>query len=127
PDGKRVIFRSDRSKKDHLQLYVINTDGTGERALTNDLNWVQWGPFWYRDSKHIVYAAADHSVLGRPNYDLYWMNVDEPKSKVRLTFAPGADVLPVFSPDGRRIMWTSTREGRGPAQLYIADFVAPRE
>src|SRR5207245_1909772 len=33
PDGKRVIFRSDRKKKDHLQLYVINADGTGERAL----------------------------------------------------------------------------------------------
>ena len=36
PDGKRVIFRSDRKKKDHLQLYVINADGTGERALTDD-------------------------------------------------------------------------------------------
>src|SRR2546423_888136 len=78
PDGKRVIFRSDRKKKDHLQLYVINVDGTGERALTDDLSWVQWGPYWYKDSKHIVYAAADHSnPLVRPNYDLYWMDIDE--------------------------------------------------
>jgi hypothetical protein len=30
--------------------------------------------------------------------DLYWMNIETGK-KVRLTFAPGADVLPVFSPD----------------------------
>jgi Tol biopolymer transport system component len=126
PDGKRVIFRSDRKKKDHLQLYVINTDGTGERALTDDLNWVQWGPYWYKDSQHIVYAGADHSVVGRPNYDLFWMNVDTGK-KVRLTHAPGADVLPVFSPDGKRLMWTSTRDGRRPAQLYIADFIPPRE
>lgn len=43
PDGKRVIFRSDRKSKDQLQLYVINTDGTGERALTDDQSWVQWG------------------------------------------------------------------------------------
>jgi Tol biopolymer transport system component len=50
-----------------------------------------------------------------------------PKKKVRLTFAPGADVLPVFSPDGKKLMWTSTRDGRGPAQLYIADFVPPKE
>jgi Tol biopolymer transport system component len=126
PDGKRVIFRSDRKKKDHLQLHVINADGTGERALTDDLNWVQWGPYWFKDSKHIVYAAADHSVIGRPNYDLYWMNVDTGR-KVRLTHAPGADVLPVFSPDGLKIMWTSTRDGRRPAQLYIADFVPPKE
>jgi Tol biopolymer transport system component len=127
PDGKRVIFRSDRKKKDHLQLYVINADGTGERALTDDLNWVCWAPYWYKDGKHIVYTAADHSnPLQRPNYDLYWMNIETGK-RVRLTHAPGADVLPVFSPDGRKLMWTSTRDGRQPAQLYLADFVPPRE
>jgi Tol biopolymer transport system component len=127
PDGKRVIFRSDRKKKDHLQLYVIDADGKNERALTDDLKWVQWGPYWHTDSKHIVYAGADHSQPGRPNYDLYWMDVDSGK-KVRLTYAPGADVLPVFSPDGKKIMWTSTREGKRPGgQLYIADFVVPKE
>lgn len=126
PDGKRVIFRSDRRKKDHLQLYVINSDGTGERALTDDLNWVFWAPYWYKDGKHIIYTAADHSVAGRPNYDLYWMNIDTGK-KVRLTYAPGADVLPVFSPSFQRVMWTSNRDGRQPTQLYIADFVPPKE
>ncbi len=127
PDGKRIIFRSDRKKKDHLQLYVIDADGKNERALTDDLNWVQWGPYWYKDSQHIVYAGADHSdPTKRPNYDLYWMNVDTGK-KVRLTYAPGADVLPVFSPDGKKLMWTSTRDGRQPSQLYMADFIPPRE
>jgi len=127
PDGKRVVFRSDRKSKDHLQLYVIDANGQNERALTDDDNWVQWGPFWHPDGKHIVYAAADHSdPTKRPNYDLYWMNVDTRK-KVRLTYAPGADVLPVFSPDGKQLMWTSTRDGRQPSQLWIADFVAPKE
>jgi Tol biopolymer transport system component len=127
PDGKRVIFRSDRKKKDYLQLYVINADGTGERALTDDPNWVQWGPYWYKDGKHIVYAGADHSnPLMRPNYDLYWMDIDTGK-KVRLSYAPGADVLPVFSPDCSRILWTSTRNGRQPAQLYLAEFTPPAE
>jgi Tol biopolymer transport system component len=126
PDGKRVIFRSDRKKKDYLQLYVINTDGTGERALT-DTNGVNWGPYWYKDNKHIIYAAADHSNPAvRPNYDLWWMDVDTGQ-KARVTYAPGADVLPVFSPDGKKLMWTSTRAGHQPAQLYIADFVPPRE
>jgi Tol biopolymer transport system component len=126
PDGKRVVFRSDRKEKDRLQLYVINADGTGERALTDDPKWVQWAPYWYPDSQHIVYTAADHGVVGRPNYDLYWMDVKTTK-KVRLTFAPGADVLPVFSPDGKKILWTSTRDGRRPAQLYIADFEKPKD
>jgi Tol biopolymer transport system component len=127
PDGKKVVFRSDRKKKDHLQLYVINADGSGEKALTDDENWVFWAPYWYKDGKHIIYTAADHSnPLARPNYDLYWMNIDTLK-KVRLTFAPGADVLPVFSPDYAKVMWTSNRDGRSPTQLYIADFVAPKK
>jgi len=128
PDGKRVVFRSDRKEKDRLQLYVINADGTGERALTDKPTWVCWGPYWHPDGKHIVYAGADHGTGGRPNYDLYWMNVDSGKEKeTRLTYAPGADVLPVFSPDGKRLMWTSTRDGRSPSQLYISDFMPPED
>jgi TolB protein len=127
PDGKRVIFRSDRKKKDHLQLYVINADGSGERALTDDLSWVFWAPFWYKDGKRIIYTAADHSnPTVRPNYDVWWMNIETGK-KVRLTYAPGQDVLPVFNAEGSKILWTSTRDGRQPAQLYIADFVPPEE
>lgn len=125
PDGKRVIFRSDRKKKDHLQLYVINADGSGEKALTDDENWVFWAPYWHKDNRHIIYTAADHSnPLVRPNYDLYWMDIDTGR-KTRLTHAPGADVLPVFSPDCRQLMWTSTRDGRQAAQLFVADFTAP--
>lgn len=127
PDGKKVVFRSDRKKPDHLQLFVINADGTGEKALTDDLDWVFWAPYWHPDGKHLVYTAADHkNPLVRPNYDLYWLNLETGR-KVRLTSAPGADVLPVFSADGRKLMWTSSRDGRQPPQLFIADFVAPRE
>ncbi len=128
PDGTKVIFRSDRKEKDRLQLYVINADGTGERALTDDGHWVCWAPFWHKDGKHIIYTAADHSnPAARPNYDVYWMDVETGK-RTRLTFAPGQDVLPVFSPDGKKLMWTSTRDGHMPgAQVFVADFEAPKE
>jgi TolB protein len=125
PDGKRVIFRSDRKKKDALQLYVINADGTGERALTDDVNWVQWGPYWYRDGRHIIYAGADHSnPTVRPNYDLWWMDIETGK-KTRITYSPAADLLPVFSPDGKKLMWTSTRTADHSSQLFLADFTPP--
>jgi Tol biopolymer transport system component len=54
------------------------------------------------------------------------MNLETGKT-TRLTFAPGADVLPVFSPDYTKVMWTSSRDGRSPTQLYIADFVPPKD
>ncbi|MBX7104781.1 MAG: biopolymer transporter Tol [Gemmataceae bacterium] len=126
PDGKRVIFRSDRKEKDRLQLYVINADGTGERCVADKPNWVCWGPFWHPDGRHVIYSGADHGVAGRPNYDLYWIDVDSGK-ETRITHAPGADVLPVFNSDGSKMMWTSTRDGRQPSQLYIADFIKPKD
>jgi Tol biopolymer transport system component len=125
PDGTKVIFRSDRKEKDRLQLYVVNADGSGEKALTDNDKWVYWAPYWYKDGKHIIYTAADHGdETKRPNYDLYWMNI-ETGATTRITHAPGQDVLPVFSPDYAKVMWTSSRDGRSPTQLWIADFVMP--
>jgi TolB protein len=127
PDGKRVVFRSDRKKKDHLQLYVINADGTSEKALTDNDNWVYWAPYWAPDGRHLIYTAADHSdPTMRPNYDLYWMNLGDGKI-TRLTYAPGGDVLPVISPDGRKVMWTSTRGADHSSQLWLADFTPPAD
>ena len=54
---------------------------------------------------------------------------DPPKKKYKpvcITYAPGQDVLPVFSPDYKKIMWTSSRGGGG-AQLYMADFTPPKD
>ncbi len=109
PDGTRVIFRSDRKTKDHLQLFVINADGTHEKALTDDDHWVFWAPYWYKDGRHIIYTAADHSdPLQRPNYDLYWMNIQTGKN-VRLTYAPA----PTCSPSLVRIIARSCGLPRG--------------
>ena len=125
PDGTKVIFRADRDEKDRLQIYVINSDGSNEKQLTNNKQWVYWAPYWHPDGKHIIYTAADHSnPRERPNYDLYWMNLETGK-QTRITTDAGADVLPVFSPDGKKLMWTSSRDGS--SQLWIADFTPPKE
>jgi Tol biopolymer transport system component len=39
----------------------------------------------------------------------------------------GADVLPVFSPDGKKLLWTSTRSEDHSSQLYLADFQLPED
>src|SRR6185503_947368 len=115
PNGKWVIFRSDRKKAEYLQIYVIGIDGKHETALT-DTNGVNWGPYWHPTQPFIIWAGADHSdPNARPNYDLWLMPYEihggkfSPGKVTRVTTFSGADVLPVFSPDGTRLMWTSTR------------------
>jgi Tol biopolymer transport system component len=43
----------------------------------------------------------------------------------RITDHASADVLPVFSPDGKQMMWTSSRGEARTSQLWIADFKLP--
>jgi Tol biopolymer transport system component len=131
PDGKWVVFRSDRKKPDWLQIYVIGIDGQHETQLT-DTQGVNWGPYWHPTRPYIIWSGADHSdPNARPNYDL-WLARYEVKDghftlgkPKRVTDFAGADVLPAFSPDGRKLMWTSTRTDDHSSQLFLADFRLP--
>jgi TolB protein len=131
PDGKWVIFRSDRKKPEWLQIFVIGIDGKNETQLT-DTQGVNWGPYWHPTQQLIIWSGADHSdPNARPNYDLWlaYYQVAGGKfalgSPIRVTDFPGADVLPVFSPDGNKLMWTSTRTEDHSSQLFVADFKLP--
>ncbi len=118
PDGRRIIYRSDRKGNDLLQVFVNNTEGTAERALTSNDS-VNWGPFWHPDGTHIVYSTSRH---GHSNYEVYLMNVDT-GAEERITYHDGFDGLPVISPDGKRMMWTSNSRGTDRnSQLFLADF-----
>jgi TolB protein len=131
PDGKWVVFRSDRKQEHFLQIHVIGIDGKGETVLT-DTNGVNWGPYWHPTKPYLIWSGADHSnPNARPNYDLWLMPYKIVDGKfqggevTRVTDFSGADVLPVFSPDGKQLMWTSTRSADHSSQLFIADFQLP--
>jgi Tol biopolymer transport system component len=133
PDGKWVVFRSDRDKEGFLQIYVIGIDGTHETPLTTNPNSVNWAPYWHPSEPYIIWTGADHSdPQARPNYDLWLMRFERkdglilPGPITRVTDNPTADVLPVFSPDGKRLMWTSNRTADHASQLYIGDFQLPK-
>ncbi|PYJ06856.1 MAG: peptidase M28, partial [Verrucomicrobia bacterium] len=44
------------------------------------------------------------------------------REPVRVTYTEGFDGLPVFSPDGRKLCWTSARTPDGQSQLFLADW-----
>jgi len=125
-DGKRLVYRSDRKSNDLLQIFTADlafdasgqiTGATKEHQLTDDAN-VNWGPYWHPAGKHIIYATSAH---GHANYELYLMN-DDGTNKTRITYKEGPDVLPVFSPDGQYLMWTTRRTADNTTQLFLARF-----
>lgn len=59
------------------------------------------------DESRIVVARKD---LATNNNDL-WLTDPLGDNPVKFTFDPGSDLLGLWSPDGQRIVWTSTRNG----------------
>jgi len=146
PHGKRICYRSDRRGDNLLQLFVgeleFDEDGviTGlkrEFQLTDDTN-VNWGPYWHPSGRYLAYAT---SAVSHSNYEVFLIDADPgtlPDSPgavkygtgmKRITNANGFDGLPVFSPDGKYMMWTSQRTHdpavKGSSQIWIAEFTLP--
>ncbi len=129
PDGKWVVFRSDRKQQGFLQVHVIGVDGQHDTALTDNVG-VNWAPYWHPSEPYIIWTGADHSdPKARPNYDLWLLKYEVRPEGVfaagqpeRITDNPAADVLPVFSPDGKQLMWTSNRSDDHASQLWLAEF-----
>lgn len=116
PDGKTVLFSSDRGGRP--ALYTMNTDGTGLKRLSKVENATN-SPAWSPDGKKIAFAAWDVN-----RFDIFIMNSDGTGLQ-RLTDARKANGKaafnedPTFSPDGRQIMYSSNRTGK--RQLFIVN------
>ena len=129
PDGRWITYRTDRIKKDELHIHVMRADGSDDQALTDGTS-VEWAPYWHPTKPWLIWTGADHSdPTVRPNYDLWLARYDEDASTgrlrfgppIRLTDHPSADVLPVFSPEGRHLLWTAGRSEDRSSQLWLAE------
>ena len=125
PDGRTLVFTS--LKDGDLEMYTMNVDGSNIRRLT-DTPGYDGGAFFSPDGKQIVYRAwhptgADldnyrrllSQGLVRPNrMELFVMNADGSNQR-QITNLGGANFAPIFTPDGRRIIFSSNhRNPRGP-------------
>jgi TolB protein len=119
---------------------------------------VNWAPYWHPSGEYLVYASSEagHTNYEVFAATLDWKgmrtmpapaapatdpvaNASEPTMPAtedasaltphtRITHAPGADVLPAFSADGKWLIWTSQRgekiegEARPSSQLWVAEW-----
>ncbi len=122
PDGKRIVYRSDRSGDGNMQIFVNNLEGTAEHKISSEENVLNWCPYWHPSGKWLIFTRGQHPSDGPPIYDLYLLR-DDGSQRLQVTSDPAFDGLPVFSNDGKKLMWTSKRGGLDAAQIFIADFV----
>ena len=131
PNGKQICYRSDRNNDNLLQVFtadlVFDPSGSitgivNERQLTDNEH-VNWCPFFRPDGKTLLYATSE---VGHTNYEIFELLLPSDGAsdvtRRRVTEAGGADVLPVFSPDGKWMLWTGQRHEGKSSQLYIGKY-----
>lgn len=139
PDDKWICYRSDRRGDDLLQLFIAEIDwkdgkpvGIRREIQITDDSAVNWAPYWHPSGKFLVYGSSAVDPQRHSNYEVFAVEVDPGKPSAnlrqrRVTFAAGADVLPVFSDDGKLMMWTAQRgpmvegEPKPSSQVWIAE------
>ena len=108
----RIVFASVRDG--NSEIYVMNTDGTGQTNLTNNITG-DFNPASSPDGTRIAFNSDRDG-----NSEIYVMNADGTE-QTRLTNNPAIDAGPVWSPDGTKIAFHSDRDGNGEVYVMNAD------
>ena len=139
PDGKKLIFRSSRPKTEEevkvykdlldeglvmpteMELYMCDVDGSNLKQLT-DLGKANWCPFFLPGGDKVIFASNHESERGFP-FNLY--TIDTLGNHLeRVTFDKVFDAFPVFSNNGKYLVFSSNRNNGGTHEtnLFVAEW-----
>ena len=106
--------------------------GLGPRGAPDDLRAVgveeraAVAPFWH-PGKRILFSSNHGDPKGR-EFDIWAIDIDGTGLE-RITYASGFDGFPMFSPDGKRLAFSSNRataEGEHDTNVFLARWVERR-
>jgi len=117
PDGKRILFASDRSGT--REIHLMNEDGSGVSQLRTSVAGNKLTPSMSHDLARIAFAAEDPQT-GHP--EIWVANADGtlPRRLTETARAPAGptwSLFPRFSPDDSAILFAWTRSGS--SQIWI--------
>jgi Tol biopolymer transport system component len=115
PDGEHFLIRNpDNVQED---LVIFDRDGKNWRNLTND-RFHERNPRWSPDGKQIAFQT---DRTGK--YEIWLVDADGSNARQITFIEKNEAVLPVFSPDGKRLVFT---ENEGSLRRpFILDLTIP--
>jgi Tol biopolymer transport system component len=99
PNGAQIAFLVGRG------ISVMRANGSGARSIRARVPGFTWdAPTWTRDGTRLLVQA----IADRAQYDLFTSNADGSRLR-RLTHTKQDEILPAWSPNGRRIAFVRGR------------------
>ena len=133
PDGTKLAFASSQGGLGHPEIFIMNSDGTGLKQLTQTPVAPQgqsytWSlhPSWSPDGQKITYAST------KSGSTQVWVMDADGSNRVQLTSGLGENFpdanVPSYSPDGRQIVfWSGFEKNYGDIWVMNADGSSPRK
>jgi TolB protein len=118
--GKQIAFVSDRGGDP--VLYLANSDGSSVQKLELPDMGYSVDPSWSPNGQLLAFCWRRPSG----NFDIYVMDVIS-HQLVELTRDAGRNERPSWAPDGRHIVFESTRNGQRQIWSMLADGSEPRQ
>lgn len=100
PKGTYLTYSRSR---DGLWILPLKADDAKPQQIVNTWSGISYD--WAPDDHWLVYSAADDNF----NYDVFVVNVDEPKNVTNISRHPDNEVSPVWSKDGKSIAFIGRR------------------
>jgi TolB protein len=131
-DGKKLIFQSTRDGYPCDQIYEMKLDGTGLRKLSTGKGRTTCS-YFLPNGKRFIYSStheANPDCPPKPDYsrgyvwaiypayDIFSAKADGSDLK-NITHSPGYDAEATIAPNGKRIVFTSMRDG--DLDIYTMD------
>jgi tol-pal system beta propeller repeat protein TolB len=109
--GVRGIAATKIAFVDGTKLKIVDSDGANERTLPTV--GAALSPSWHPSGRYIVYCDADDRGTRIAQFDLRTM-----KTQLLAASSRGLNITPVYTKDGKSIVWASG--GDSPAELMLA-------
>jgi Tol biopolymer transport system component len=127
PEGEALadyqrLLGMDLVRPGSLELYRMNPDGSNVVQLT-DNGAANFGPYPLNDNSGVLFSS-NLGGSGR-EFDLHLVGWDGGAVE-QVTYTTGFDGFPMFSPDGKWLIFASNRataEGRSDTNLFVARWV----
>ena len=118
-DGKRIVYQHAEPGSAVSEIFAIDVDGANAAQLTR-LGARSVAPFFHPSGAYVVFSS---DAGGAGEHALYVVDAAGRRAPLRMADGKGFDRWPAFSPDGRKLVWTSTRTVDGVPQVFIADWI----